>query len=59
MALHPEDYVAAIGLLRDGDHENALQLATAERVGCSSIVTLDKKFSDTYKDRLKFVLLPA
>ena len=56
VALLPEDYVAAIGLLRDGDHEDALQLAIAERIGCSCIVTLDKKFSNTYKDRIKFTL---
>ncbi len=55
MGLLPEDYAAAIDMLRDADHEDALQLAVAERVGCSSIVTLDQKFARTYQDRLTFV----
>lgn len=57
IGLLPEDYVAAIGLLRDKNHEDALQLALAERTGCSSIVTLDKKFSEIYKDRMNFIIL--
>jgi predicted nucleic acid-binding protein len=57
IALLPEDYVDAIGLLRDKDHEDALQLALAERTGCTSIVTLDKRFSETYKDRINFIIL--
>jgi len=57
IALLPEDYVAAIGLLRNKDHEDALQLATAERIGCSRIITLDKKFAETYKDRIKFTVI--
>jgi|GEM_PF-1201692 len=55
IALLPEDYVAAMEILKDRDHEDALQLATAERIGCSIVVTLDQKFSDTYKDRIKFI----
>lgn len=57
MGLLPEDYVSAIDLLRDADHEDALQLAVAERVGCSSIVTLDQKFARVYEDRLRFIKL--
>lgn len=56
VALLPEDYVAAMGILKDKDHEDALQLAVAERVGCASIITLDKKFSDMYEDRINFVV---
>ncbi|MGH7157064.1 MAG: type II toxin-antitoxin system VapC family toxin [Candidatus Saccharimonadales bacterium] len=55
IALLPEDYSTAMQFLRDKDHEDALQLATAERIGCSSIVTLDQKFADTYKDRINFI----
>lgn len=54
--LLPEDYTSAMGLLRDKDHEDGLQLATAERLGCSSIVTLDQKFAGTYHDRMHFVV---
>jgi len=57
IALLPEDYVTAVGLLKDKDHEDALQLASAERTGCTRIVTLDKRFSETYKDRMNFVVL--
>lgn len=57
IALLPEDYVTAMGLLKNKDHEDALQLATAERTGCSHIVTLDKRFSEIYKDRINFVVL--
>jgi predicted nucleic acid-binding protein len=57
IALLPEDYVTAMGLLKNKDHEDALQLASAERTGCSRIVTLDKKFSEIYKDRINFVVL--
>jgi predicted nucleic acid-binding protein len=59
VALLPEDYVAAMELLRDRDHEDALQLVLAERTGCSSIATLDKKFSETYQDRIRFVIPTA
>ena len=55
VALLPEDYSAAMQILKDRDHEDALQLATAERAGCSSIVTLDQKFADTYRDRMQFI----
>ncbi|OVE78930.1 hypothetical protein BVY00_01610 [bacterium G20] len=55
IALLPEDYAAAMQILKDRDHEDALQLATAERIGCSAIVTLDKKFADTYKARMRFI----
>ncbi len=54
IALLPEDYVAAVDILRDLDHEDAMQLAVAERAGCTSIVTLDQKFARTYDDRLRF-----
>jgi predicted nucleic acid-binding protein len=56
IALLPEDYTSAMGLLRNKDHEDALQLAAAERVGCKSIVTLDKRFSGTYADRMNFII---
>lgn len=56
IALLPEDYVAAMGFLKDKDHEDALQLAVAERVGCTGIVTLDKKFSQVYEDRISFTI---
>jgi|HubBroStandDraft_4_1064222.scaffolds.fasta_scaffold530971_2 predicted nucleic acid-binding protein len=56
VALLPEDYARAMELLRDLDHEDALQLAVAERTGCSTIVTLDQKFARTYGDKLKFIV---
>ena len=56
ISLLPEDYAAALGLLKDLDHEDALQLAVAERTGCSAIATLDKKFAANYKDRFRFIL---
>jgi predicted nucleic acid-binding protein len=56
IALLPEDYVAAIGLLKNKDHEDALQLASAERTGCTSIITLDKRFLETYRDRMNFII---
>lgn len=55
VALLPEDYAAGLALLRDGDHEDALQLAVAERTGCAAIVTLDKKFAGLYVDRIRFI----
>jgi predicted nucleic acid-binding protein len=57
IALLPEDYVTAMGLLKNKDHEDALQLVSAERTGCSSIATLDKRFAEIYKDRINFVVL--
>ena len=57
IALLPEDYVAAIGLLKNKDYEDALQIAIAERIGCTSIVTLDKRFSEIYNDRINFIIL--
>ena len=57
IALLPEDYSAAMQILKDRDHENALQLAVAERIGCSGILTLDTKFVDTYKDRIRFITI--
>jgi len=56
IALLPEDYVAASGLLKNKDHEDALQLASAERTGCTSIITLDKRFLETYRDRMNFII---
>lgn len=56
IALLPEDYVAAMSFLKDKDHEDALQLAVAERVGCTGLVTLDPKFSKTYNDRINFIV---
>jgi predicted nucleic acid-binding protein len=55
LAFLPEDYVAALQILRDKDHEDALQLAIAERTGCTKIVTLDRRFADKYSDRLAFL----
>lgn len=57
IALLPEDYVAAVQILKDRDHEDALQLATAERIGCSAVVTLDQKFAETYKTRINFITI--
>jgi len=57
VALLPEDYSNAMRFLKDADHEDALQLAVAERTGCSAIVTLDHKFADTYKDRMHFITI--
>lgn len=56
IALIPDDYVAALEVLRDDDHEDALQLAGALRSRCSAIVTLDGRFANTYKDKIKFIL---
>jgi predicted nucleic acid-binding protein len=56
IALLPEDYAVALGFLKDKDHEDALQLAVAERIGCTSIVTLDKKFAKLYEDRMNFII---
>ncbi|MHB8442912.1 MAG: hypothetical protein ACYDAS_00885 [Patescibacteria group bacterium] len=55
ISLLPEDYVAAMSILKGKDHEDALQLAIAERIGCSHIVTLDQNFSNNYKDRIRFI----
>ena len=55
IALLPEDYNAAMQILKDNDHEDGLQLAIAERIGCSAIVTLDQKFAANYKERIRFV----
>ncbi|OGL40434.1 hypothetical protein A3J32_03520 [Candidatus Saccharibacteria bacterium RIFCSPLOWO2_02_FULL_46_7] len=57
IALLPEDYSAAMQFLKDKDHEDALQLATAERTGCSAVATLDQKFADTYRDRIQFITI--
>lgn len=56
IALLPEDYSAAMQLLRGSDHEDALQLAIAERSGCTGIVTLDTDFAKTYAARLPFIV---
>lgn len=58
-ALLPEDYAVALHLLRDKDHEDALQLAVAERTDCTAIVTLDKSFASTYNDLMPFILIGA
>ena len=55
LPLLPEDYVNAMKLLKNRDHEDALQLATAQRVGCSAIVTLDQSFATLYADRIRFI----
>jgi predicted nucleic acid-binding protein len=55
LALLPDDYVSALQVLRDKDHEDALQLAVAERTGCTHIVTLDRRFAERYNDRLAFL----
>lgn len=57
VALLPEDYATGLDILRDLDHEDALQLAMALRVGCSSIVTLEQKFARTYGDKMQFITL--
>lgn len=57
IGLLPEDYVSAMELLADRDHEDALQLAVAKRAGCTGIVTLDKKFATNYQHKIKFTVL--
>jgi predicted nucleic acid-binding protein len=57
IALLSEDYVTAMELLVGTDHEDALQLAGALRIGCSSVVTLDQKFAKAYADKLQFITL--
>ena len=57
IALLPEDYFSALKVLRDKDHEDAMQLVIAKRAGCSHIVTLDKKFSQTYRDLIEFSVI--
>lgn len=56
-ALLPEDYAIALQLLKNRDHEDALQLAVAERSDCTAIVTLDKQFAATYQTTLPFTVL--
>lgn len=56
IALIPDDYVSALELLRNSDHEDALQLALALRIRCSSIVTLDTEFSKVYEDKINFIV---
>ncbi|MGB4800962.1 MAG: PIN domain-containing protein [Candidatus Saccharimonadales bacterium] len=51
------DYDEAMRLLKDRDHEDTLQLAAARRAGCTKIVTLDKKFAETYHDKIAFQVL--
>jgi predicted nucleic acid-binding protein len=56
-SLLPEDYAVALRLLKGRDHEDALQLAVAERSDCTAIITLDKSFAATYKNIIPFVVL--
>jgi predicted nucleic acid-binding protein len=56
-ALLPEDYAVALSLLKGTDHEDALQLAVAERADCTSIVTLDNGFAKLYSGIMPFVVL--
>ncbi len=58
-ALLPEDYAVALRLLKGHDHEDALQLAVAERTNATAIVTLDKSFATTYQDLIPFTLLTS
>ncbi len=53
-ALLPEDYGAAIEMLKGRDAEDALQLAVALRTGCTAIVTLDQRFASLYSDVMRF-----
>jgi predicted nucleic acid-binding protein len=57
VGLLSEDYVTAMELLIGSDHEDALQLAAALRMGCTSVVTLDQKFARTYANKLHFITL--
>lgn len=57
IALLPEDYAAAMRILKSSDHEDALQLAQAERIGASAIATFDTAFARLYSERMKFVTL--
>jgi predicted nucleic acid-binding protein len=55
LSLTPDDYELSLTILRDKDYEDALQLAVAERAGCDTVVTLDKRFGSVYADRCKFI----
>lgn len=57
VALIPADYLRALKVLKDSDHEDALQLAVAERAGCDAIATLDRKFARNYGSRINFVVI--
>ncbi len=59
LPLTAEDYTAAMALLVGTDHEDALQLAAAERAGCTRIVTLDRQFAQTYTHRIPFTVIGA
>ena len=51
------DYQIALETLRGEDIEDALQLATAIRTGCSGILTLDHDFAKRYEDTGKMILV--
>jgi predicted nucleic acid-binding protein len=57
IGLFPEDYDGAMKLLVGRDHEDALQLAAAERSGCRAIATFDKTFAKRYESRIQFIVL--
>ena len=59
VALLPEDYAVALRLLKGRDHEDAMQLAIAERSDCTAIVTLDKAFATAYGEIIPFIALGA
>ena len=53
------DYEAALDILSGADHEDALQLAVAERTGCSAIATFNTAFANAYRTRLRFYCIGA
>lgn len=55
-SLHSEDYNMAMSMLSGKDHEDAMQLAVALRLGCESIITFDQKFAKLYADHINFII---
>lgn len=50
------DYQKALQTIRDKDFEDALQLAVAMRSDCDAVITLDRQFAKTYKDKIHFIV---
>ena len=50
------DYREALRMIKNNDFEDALQLAVALRSGCQAVLTLDREFAKTYKDKINFIV---
>jgi len=50
------DYQGALRTIRNNDFEDALQLAVAMRSDCDAVITLDRQFAKTYKDKIRFIV---